>query len=209
MNRRKKLVVIVLAVVLAGCLGTPTRPSSFYVLDPDPGQPVAGRTAATEPLSLGLGPVTLPEIYERPQIVTRSTANQINLAEFDRWGGDLNKDLTRVLAQNLMGRLNTDNVLLYPWSGRDKPDFQVSLRFFSLDGAPEGAAHLDGIWRLLDGTRGCELKAQRFRIEEPTGAAGYPGLVSAISRGLARLSQEIAEQVAATTPGCPDQARNP
>ncbi|MGD2057005.1 MAG: PqiC family protein [Gammaproteobacteria bacterium] len=192
-----------LAVMLAGCLGNPTRPSNFYVLNPEPGQPVTGRQSSTEPLTVALGPVELPEIYERPQIVTRTAANRIDLAEFERWGGNLNKDLTRVLAQNLMGRLNTDNVLLYPWSGRDKPDFQLSLRFFRLDGEPDAAAYLDGVWRLLDGTRGCELAAHRFRIEEPVSAAGYPGLVSAISQGLARLSQEMAQQVAAATPGCP------
>jgi uncharacterized lipoprotein YmbA len=192
-----------LAVMLAGCLGNPTRPSNFYVLNPEPGQPVTGRQSSTEPLTVALGPVELPEIYERPQIVTRAAGNRIDLAEFDRWGGNLNKDLTRVLAQNLMGRLKTDNVLLYPWSGRDKPDFQVSLRFFRLDGDPEAAAYLDGVWRLLDGARGCELAARRFRIEEPVSVAGYPGLVSAISRGLARLSQGMAEQIAAATPGCP------
>ena len=33
-----------------------------------------------------------------------------------------------------MSRLNTDSVALYPWPGRHKPDFQVSIRFFRLDG---------------------------------------------------------------------------
>ena len=203
MNNRNALWVPVLAVMLAGCLSNPTRPSNFYVLNPEPGQPVAGRQTSPEPLSLVLGPVELPEIYERPQIVTRSATNRVELAEFDRWGGALNKDITRVLAQNLMARLNTDNVQLYPISGRDKPDFQLGLRFFRLDGDPQTSAYLDGAWRLLDGARGCELAARRFEIEEPVSAAGYPGLVSAISRGLARLSQEMAEQVAAATPGCP------
>jgi uncharacterized lipoprotein YmbA len=202
MNSRHLLAVIALTLGLAACMGKPTRPSQFYLLSPDPGQPVASRATATSPLSIGLGPVTLPEIYERPQIVTRTDSNQIYLAEFDRWGGDLNKDLTRTLAQNLMSRLNTDSVALYPWPGRYKPDFQVSIRFFRLDGQLDSTVTLDGVWRLLDGNKGCELAAHRFEYLEQTTGPGYPELVDAMSHGVTRLSQAIAEKVASSQPGC-------
>lgn len=202
MNSRYVIPVIALSLSLAACIGKPTRPAEFYLLSPDPGQAVAERAAATTPLTIGLGPVKLPEIYDRPQIVTRADANRINLAEYDRWGGDLNKELARTLARNLMGRLNTDSVALYPWSGRYKPDFQVSIRFFRLDGQLDDVATLDGVWRLLDGSKGCELAAHHFLYQEQTSGPGYPGLVDAISRGVARLSDEIATQIAATEPGC-------
>jgi len=202
MNSSYLLPVIALTLTLAACMTAPSQPAQFYLLSPDPGEPVTGRSAAAPPLSIGLGPVTLPEVYDRPQIVTRSEDHRIQLAEYDRWGGDLNKDLTRTLARNLMGRLNTDSVALYPWPGRYKPDFQISMQFFRLDGQLDRAAVLEGVWRLLDGNRGCELATRRFSLEEPIAGAGYPGLVAAISRGVARLSQEIAEQVAATRPGC-------
>ena len=45
--------------------------------------------------------VRLPQYLERPQIVTRSGDNRLQLAEFDQWGGNLYQDMTRVLAQNL------------------------------------------------------------------------------------------------------------
>lgn len=202
MKIRSAITVIALTLGLAACMGSPTRPAQFYLLSPEPGQPVPARTASTAPLSIGLGPVTLPEVYDRPQIVTRTDANRINLAEFDRWGGDLNKDLTRTLAHNLMSRLNTDSVALYPWPGRHKPDFQVSIRFFRLDGQLDSAVMLDGVWRILDGSRGCELAARHFQYQQDTSGPGYPELVAAISRGVARLSQEIAEQIAASETGC-------
>ena len=202
MNHRHILTIIALTLGLAACMGKPTRPSKFYLLSPDPGQPVASRATATSPVSIGLGPVTLPEIYDRPQIVTRTDDNQINLAQFERWGGDLNKDLTRTLARNLMSRLNTDSVALFPWSGRYKPDFQVTIRFFRLDGQLDEAVTLDGVWRLLDGSRGCELAAHRFEYQEQTTGAGYPELVDAMSRGVSRLSQKIAEEVASSQPVC-------
>jgi uncharacterized lipoprotein YmbA len=202
MNSRQLLSLIALTLVLAGCVGSPTKPARFYLLSPDPGQPVAERASATTPLPIGLGPVTLPETYDRPQIVTRTNGNQINLAEFDRWGGDLNKELTRTLARNLMSRLNTDSVVLFPWPGRYRPDFQVSVRFFRLDGVLDSAATLDGVWRLLDGEKGCELAAHHFEYQVPIEEAGYAGLVDALNRGVARLSDEIARQVAGSKTGC-------
>ena len=114
----------------------------------------------------------------------------------------MNKELTRTLAQNLMGRLNTDSVALFPWSGRYRPDIQVSIRFFRLDGQLDSAATLDGVWRLLDGSKGCELAAHRFQYREQTRGPGYPELVDAISRGVAQLSNDIAKGIAATEPGC-------
>lgn len=200
--KRTHLLVVLLSLLLAGCIGSPTRPSTFYVLSADAGVPVATREAPAAPLSVGLGPVELPDVLDRPQIVTRPDPNRVDLAEFDRWGGDLNKDLTRTLAHNLMSRLNTDSVALYPWPGRHKPDFQVSIRFFRLDGQLDSAVMLDGVWRILDGSRGCELAARHFQYQQDTSGPGYPELVAAISRGVARLSQEIAEQIAASETGC-------
>jgi uncharacterized lipoprotein YmbA len=101
-----------------------------------------------------------------------------------------------------MSRLNTDSVALFPWSGRYKPDFQVTIRFFRLDGQLNEAVTLDGVWRLLDGSRGCELAAHRFEYQEQTTGAGYPELVDAMSRGVARLSQAIAAKVASSQPDC-------
>jgi uncharacterized lipoprotein YmbA len=193
--------LLVPALLLAGCIGTPTKPSEFYVLNTYPGTPVSD-ALAEDSVSLGLGPLTLPEIYDRPQIVTRGEANRINLAEFDRWGGELNKELARALAGNLMTRLNTDRIVSYPWSSRYKPDFQVTVRLFRFDGVLGNSANLEGIWRVLDADKGCELATDRFSIVEETDGPGYPALVSAMSRGVATLSQSLAEQVAVIEPGC-------
>jgi len=199
---RINLLVVLLSLLIAGCIGSPTRPSTFYVLNADSAAPVAGRESPAPPLSLGLGPVELPDVLDRPQIVTRPDPNRIDLAEYDRWGGDLGKDLSRVLAQNLMGRLNTDAVLLYPWSSSRRPDYELSIQFFRFDGELDKLAELEGVWRLDDTRGGCEPVSRRFRIAESPPASGYAGLVAAISRGVARLSDEVAAAVAAAAAGC-------
>ena len=151
---------------------------------------------------MGVGPLSFPEYLNRPQIVTRPDPNQVQLAEFDRWAGDLKKNLEQVLAQNLMSRLNTDSVLAFPWSSRSQPDFQIAVHFFRFDGEVGQLARVEGVWRLLDGVQGCELAARGFRFEERPVGSGYAEFVSAMSAAVAKLSQEIAEKVAMTEPGC-------
>ena len=203
MNQKGILLIVMLALVQAGCsIGGASRPSEFYVLNTEPGTPVSGRAAPAGPLTVGLGPITIPDIFDRPQIVTRPQPNRIDLAEFDRWGGDLNRDLSRVLAQNLMSRLNTDSVLPHPWSSSDNPDFQVAVQVFRFDGEVGQVARFAGVWRLMDGAKGCELATHRFSFDESPAGSGYPEFVSAMSRAVARLSQEIAEQIGHTRPGC-------
>lgn len=203
MMYKSYLLIVMLVLVQAGCsIGGASRPAEFYVLNVEPGTPVSGRTAAAGPLTVGLGPVTMPDIFDRPQIVTRPEPNRLDMAEFDRWGGDLNRDLSRVLAQNLMSRLNTDRILLHPWASRDNLDFQVAIQVFRFDGDVGSVAKLEGVWRLLDGAKGCELAVQRFSIDESPAGSGYPEFVSAMSRAVAGLSQQIAEQIGKTTPGC-------
>jgi len=203
MNQKGILLIVMLALVQAGCsIGGASRPSEFYVLNIEPGTPVSGRTAPAGPLTVGLGPVTIPDIFDRPQIVTRPQPNQIDLAEFDRWGGDLNRDLSRVLAQNLMSRLNTDSILSHPWSSSDNPDFQVAVQVFRFDGEVGQVARFEGVWRLMDGAKGCELATHRFSFDESPAGSGYPEFVSAMSRAVAKLSQEIAEQIGHIRPGC-------
>ena len=196
--------VVVLVVLQTGCtIGQPSKPSEFYVLNAEPASPVSGRSDPATPLMLGLGPLSMPDVFDRPQIVTRPDPNRVQLAEFDRWAGDLKKNLEQVLAQNLMSRLNTDSVVAFPWSSRSEPDLQIAVHFFRFDGQVGQLVRMEGVWRLLDGARGCEISARSFSFEEVPAGQSYAEFVSAMSHAVARLSQEIAEKIAATKPGCP------
>jgi hypothetical protein len=197
------LPLVVLAALQTACsLGGPSRPAQFYVLSASPATPVAGRESADVPLSVAVGPVDLPDIFDRPQIVTRPAANRLDLAEFNRWGGDLNADLTRVLVQNLMVRLNTQNVLGYPLLRDARADFRVAMRFFRFDGELGKRVNLSGTWQLLDGESGCPLATRGFDISETPAGPTYDDFVQAISDAVAKLSQAIAVTIAAAKPGC-------
>lgn len=190
--------IVVLLLALVSCVGSPSPPASFYALSMEPGTPVA----MPEALLLGVGPVSLPDVLERPQIVTQAAPNQLDFSDYHRWGGDLHKNLSRVLAQNLMQRLATDQVVQYPWPVRVRPSLEVAIDFFRFDGVPGQSARLQGVWRLFDDEQDCQLGQYRFEIEEPLQGGSYQDLVSGLSRGAGQLSDQIARELSNARDTC-------
>ena len=88
--------------------------------------PGAGRAGARP--GVVVAAVRLPEYLERPQLVTRSGDNRLQLEEFHQWGGNLGKDLTRVMAENLSLLLGSDAVVAAPHTQRTRPDYRVESR---------------------------------------------------------------------------------
>ena len=95
-----------LILCTAGCANSP--PSDFFILTPVAGGAASAAAApGIEPLSLGVGPVKIPEYLNRAQIVTRPGPNRLDVNEFNRWGGSLAPNISSVIAQNLAVLLGT------------------------------------------------------------------------------------------------------
>jgi len=195
------LLIVVVVLQTACSLGGPSQPARFYALSVHAGQPLT-TDSALPGSGIGVGPVSLPELYERPQLVTRPADNRVELAEFERWGGNLAEDVKRVLVQDLIGRLGSDNILVWPWQRQQTPALQVAVQFFRFDGEPGEQARLSGLWQLFDGVEGCRLEVHRFDISRVPDEPDYAGYVDALSLALAQLSQDIAARLAVVRPGC-------
>ena len=93
------MAIVLIFFILPGCLGAnPPTPTRFYLLDPVSHGAVletGGRQICVELRSLDL-----PQYLEKPQIVTRTAANRLELAEYHQWGGNLRKNIIRVMKQN-------------------------------------------------------------------------------------------------------------
>jgi len=191
------LVVVVsgtLWVVLSGCTSSPS--SRFYILNP-----LATTSPETKPsaddkcLSLGIGPIKIPDYLDRPQIVTRVAQDEIALAEFDRWAQNLQNSLTQVLAKNLSVLLCTNTVQLFPWGGGIPIDYRIEMEVLRLDGNLGGNVSLEAWWTVLTGDRKKILFTKRSNFTEAVGGKDYKSLVSAQSRAVGTLSREIAEAI--------------
>ena len=192
----KPLTVIVSFVglfLLAAC-GTST-PSRFYVLTPlAAGKP----TDAADGLAIGVGPVVIPQYLDRPQVVTRTSDNRLDVGETDQWGGRLNDNVTRVLAENLSGLLQTDRISIYPWTDATAVGLQVTADIVEFERNAAGAVTLSAFWNITDVANAKILVTRRSTIVKdvgPKGTESYDVTIAAMSAALADWSKEIADQI--------------
>ncbi len=108
----------------------------------------------------------LPQYLERPQLVTRSGESQLQFQEFHQWGGNLAKDLTRVLTENLSQLLRSDSVVSAPHTLRVRPDFRVEVEVLRFERAGDARVHLTAKANLVTGPPG-EGAAVLLRAVEP------------------------------------------
>jgi len=182
------------AFLLAACSSTPA--TQFYKLNSLPsGQQENPAVLPGEDIAIGVGPVMLPEFLDRPQIVTRKSQNQLEIAEFHRWAASFPRDFSRVLAKNISTLLPTDRVAVYPWEDTFSPTYQVKLDVEQFDGQLGEQVFLRVIWSLVGEEEKKELVVRKTLVEEPVLTNDYEGLVAAQSNALATLSREIVEEI--------------
>jgi uncharacterized lipoprotein YmbA len=182
-----------IAVFAAACSTTPA--SHFYTLSRSEA-PTAAPDSKTANLSVVVGPVSIPAIVDMPQIVVSTGPNQVAIDEYNRWASPLQNNISRVVAENLVAMLGTPRVSLFQQSLNAEADYRVAIEVQSFESAPGDAATLNGVWivrRTKDGTR----EIGRTAVREPVADKGYDALAAAHSRGLARMSREVADAIRA------------
>lgn len=180
-----------------GCAGSP--PAKFYTLSPvaTAGEVKSEKGTAGQTLAVGIGPVRLPQYLARKEIVTRTDANQIDLAEYDLWGGSLRDDFSRNLRENLSLLLAGEKVSLFRWPALAALDYRVGVDVIRFDGNRGGDVVLIANWIIREGQGAKVVRVQTSRIQEPSGGQSYEAMVGGMSRALGRLSREIGEAVKA------------
>jgi len=192
---------------LCGCITTSHPATRFYVLNPlNPGVNLISKIDRKCALSVEIASLRLPQYLERPQIVTRSSKNRLELAEYRQWGGNLRKNMMRVLAQNFSRLLDTPNIAIYPHRPPVYPDFRVELEVMQFERGSDGQVRLSAQWRLL---RGKDLKPLVTRITDLASPVSQKGgdferTVSAMSKLFGELSQIIGSAILEHVQGGPD-----
>lgn len=187
--------LVITALVLVGCVGASARVelytlSSLSALEEGP---QAGASAGD--IAIGVGPLGLPKFLDRPQIVTRASANRIEVSEFHRWGSPLHAEFLRVLAENIAILLRTNRVAAYPWEDRFDPTYRIALDVQQFEGRLGEYVQLNATW-LVTGRDATEiLLVKESTIKEPVARRSYEDFVAAESRALAALSREIADEM--------------
>ena len=194
MNKPNALLRILLLPVLAllsvACSTSP--PTRFYVLS-NLSRPSPTLADTTQEIAVGVGPMLLPEYLDRPQIITRTGQNELNLAEFDRWGEALKDNANQVLAENLAVLLPSKRVHTFPWKRSTKIDYQVTVKVTRFDHTDDGETSLQVRWSVLSGAEGnTELLSRESHYTERPDGPGYSAIVAAMNRTLAKFSRDVA-----------------
>jgi uncharacterized protein len=152
--------------------------------------------AASSTLSIVVGPVSVPAVVDRPQIVVTTGPNQVRPEEFNRWASPLQNNISRVVAENLVAVLGTPRVILFSQTLGGDVDYRAAIEVQRFESAPGEAATLDAVWT-VSRTKDGKSQTGRTTVREAASDKGYDALAAAHSRGLARLSQDIANAVRA------------
>ena len=191
--RHYTLIATMFAIAaLAGCGSSPK--SRFYTLSSGA---ILERSDTKIQYSVTVGPVTVPDIIDRPQIVTSIATNQVQIAEQARWAAPLKSEIPRVIAGNLMQLLDGAYVSVYPENVSPYADYQVRVEVQRFDSTLGDAVTIEALWAVRPAQGGAP-KNGRSVVREPTGGDGYDALVAAYSRALNAVSRDIAEVIRST-----------
>ena len=188
------MVTVCLAVAVAGCSSSPRV--TFYTLAP---AAQAGTVAAVTALpSISVGPVTLPEVVDRPQLVVRVAANRVEILETHRWAEPLKSEIPRLVAENLQRLLGSDRVSSYLQHAGHDADYRLLVDIQRFESSPGEAVTVEAVWSLRRAAGG-DPKTGRSLVREPVDAVGYDPLVAAYGRALLAVSRDLAVAIRAET----------
>jgi len=178
------------ALALAGALlgGCKSPPTNFYTLSPD--APLAS-IGDSRPIVAVIGPVTIPDLIDRPQIVTRVGDNGIAVNEFDRWAQPLKDDIGRVIAANLGTLLNSQQISVFDATHDSPSVWHVRIDVMRFDSVPGRDVVVDVLWAVRPPGKG-RVVTGRSVAREAVSGPGFDPIVAAHDRALASVSRDIA-----------------
>lgn len=191
--RHARRFILVCCLSLLGCAGS--KPPRYYTLSgalPAAQIPVE---AAARP-SVGLGPVSLPESADRPQLVIRSGDNEVEIVQGHRWAEPLKQDVARLLAGRLAQKLSNPRIgPLSPGAAQD-PDYRVSIDLVRLEARMGKEAIVEALWTLSAKSGGVPV-TRRGLYRAAVAGAGHQDVVAAYFKALCALADDIALEVGA------------
>ena len=185
-----------LATLLMACAHSPEP--TFFALSPQNGTLAHGAPA----LKVELRRAALPGYLDRPHIVRRATAEQLELDGDERWGAPLDEMVGATLAEDLAQRLPT--CVVYTDSGAisSEPDVRVEVQLFRFERAASGDVELRAEVA-VHSAQPERSSTHRFSFTQRPASGHASEIVSTLSQLLGRLSDGITAMIvreAATLP---------
>jgi uncharacterized protein len=155
----------------------------------------ASAASALAAASVVVGPVTLPELVDRPQLVVRVAPNRVAILESERWAEPLRSQIPRVIAEDLGRLLGSGRVASYLQHSGTEAGCRVLLDIERFEASPGEAVRVEAVWSLR--RAGGVALSGRSRVHEAAAGEGYDALVAAYGRALLAVSADLAQAIRA------------
>jgi uncharacterized lipoprotein YmbA len=188
---RLLLIAAFLTLTLSACSTSPS--SKYYFLS---AEPIAAVPAKAKDLRIVVGPITVPTLNDRPQLISQTGKNEVQIYEYHRWAGSLNSNISSVIVANIAQAVGTQNVWSFSQSTQTKYDYQVFIDVQTLVSKPGDEVIIDALWTIKSTKAGQnEPKVGRTLVHESVAGDGFDALVAAQSRAFAKVSKDIALKI--------------
>jgi len=183
-------IFMIMSVLLLSACGTSPK-TNFYMLSSE--RDVESYTQ--DSVSVGVWKVNLPDLIDRPEIVTRTGVYTIELADFHRWAGGLESNVSLLVADELSHNLKTGHVDVSPWSSYRKFDYQVKVHVRKFDGELGGESILEGAYIVLNGKGNKKILENTFTFKEKLKGTKYSDMAEAMSNLVIQLAEKISSSI--------------
>ena len=182
----KRILGLWIAAVLLSACGTAPK-DRFYVL----GTQEASAPSAPAAYTVAIGPVSVPEVVDRPQLVLYQGNNRIEIMEHERWAEPLRAAIPAAVAHELRAQLPDARVAVYPQAAVAEATCLINIDVQRLESRRGDSALIEALWSV----RCAETPVQQARslIRESVQSDAYEALVSAHGRALEKIGGEIAQ----------------
>ena len=191
---RRSLYLVLLALLTA--CGTSPAPR-YYTLDPlgATGVSPVAQAAADAP-SVWVGPVSLPESVDRPQLVVRLAPNRVAILDQHRWAEPLGSAISRAIAADLSTLLGGARVSAEAQHAAAGAQVRVLVDVQRFESVPGQGVTIEALWSVR---RTAEAEPQRGHslLSESVSGPDYEALAAAHARALVALSRDIAQAIRA------------
>ena len=186
------LLVTIALGIMSGCSSKPTR---YYSLSAMSESKTPLSPTIAQNVSLGIGPIEIPDYANRPQIVTRNGNHELVFEEFHQRAEPLDKNISRVLTNNLAALIGTQNITSYPMARFEPTDYRVSIDITKFETAKGGTTTLEARWKILSSEDKKRIIRKNSSIVKINDGDDYEAIIAAESEALAALSEEIRDAI--------------
>ena len=183
----KRLLCAAWLSTLGACAHSPEP--TFFALSARQGSVVH----AARSLKIELRHTALPGYLDRPHIVRRTTAEQLELGDDELWGAPLDEMVDATLAEDLAQRLPGSVVYQEGGAISSVPDARVEAQLLRFERTASGDVELLAQVAVHSGS--AEASMQRFAFTQRPASGRTSDAVSSLSQLLGKLSDGISAMI--------------